>query len=268
MNWLGADLGGTWLRMQDAEPIGVQGMTPETLMHTLADQAHRLGCRGVAISFAGWLQSGGQGVDAGPNLGWGPVDLGALARKHGVLCHLENDVDSRAWGEWINLDQAEQARGDLLVINAGTGFALGLVVGGRLRRGVHGRAGEVGHLRPGLDGRCGCGALGCVETVLGGAHHEPESFDVDHVRASWVDAATRVLAPVVCALDPAVVVATGGILDHRPDVCAQLESSLIAMLPEAWWGDLCLRPSAQGDVAARRGVVDLARRHHDAGVAP
>ena len=62
-----------------------------------------------------------------------------------------------------------------------------------------------------------------------------------------------------------MVIATGGILDHRVDVRAQLESSLIAALPEAWWGDLRLRPSAAGEVAARRGVVDLAQRHHDTG---
>ena len=49
------------------------------------------------------------------------------------------------------LSPEAQRQGDLVVINAGSGFALGMVIGGPLLRGHHRRAGEVGHLAARLN---------------------------------------------------------------------------------------------------------------------
>jgi predicted NBD/HSP70 family sugar kinase len=228
------------------------------LIALLVEQAKAEGKTGLAISFAGWLSEDGTSVDAAPNLAWNSAPLSALAADYGLGCHLENDVDARAWGEWLNRGQAERCD-DMLVINAGSGFALGMVLDGRLRRGARRRAGEVGHWRPGLDGRCGCGSLGCAESLLGGAHHEPVDFDKTLLRVRWLELAVATLAPVVAALDPGQIIATGGLLDHRPELRLELQTNLRQALPERWFGELELLPSAGGEALARTGVLDLAR---------
>jgi glucokinase len=51
-----------------------------------------------------------------------------------------------------------------------TGVGAGLVLGGRLWRGQHFQAGEIGHMPIEPGGRpCGCGMRGCLEAYVGGA---------------------------------------------------------------------------------------------------
>jgi predicted NBD/HSP70 family sugar kinase len=229
------------------------------LIALLAEQATSEGKTGLAISFAGWLSDDGKSVESAPNLGWNGEPLSALAAGYGLDCHLENDVDARAWGEWLNRNQADSCD-DLLVINAGSGFALGMVLDRRLRRGARRRAGEVGHWRPGLDGRCGCGSLGCAESLLGGAHYEAVDFDKKALCERWLELAVATLAPAISALDPGQIIATGGLLDHRPELRLELQTRLRQALPERWFSGLELLPSVGGEALARHGVLDLARQ--------
>src|SRR5690606_22932755 len=54
-------------------------------------------------------------------------------------------------------------------VNIGTGLAAGIVVGGRLRRGARGTAGEIGHISIDPAGaQCPCGQRGCLEVVASG----------------------------------------------------------------------------------------------------
>jgi len=57
---------------------------------------------------------------------------------------------------------------DLLVVFVGSGVGGGLVLGGRLRDGAHGAAGEIGHVVV-VDGGelCPCGRRGCMEAYAG-----------------------------------------------------------------------------------------------------
>jgi predicted NBD/HSP70 family sugar kinase len=60
------------------------------------------------------------------------------------------------------------ARGleDFAMLDVQTGVGLGVVTGGRLLTGHSGLAGEIGHITVVPDGqRCGCGNVGCLETV-------------------------------------------------------------------------------------------------------
>ncbi|WP_461022408.1 ROK family protein [Thalassiella azotivora] len=59
---------------------------------------------------------------------------------------------------------------DVAYLSIGTGLAAGLVLGGRLRRGAFGAAGEIGHLPVDPRGAaCPCGQRGCLETVASGS---------------------------------------------------------------------------------------------------
>ena len=58
--------------------------------------------------------------------------------------------------------------GESLACRIGVGVP-GLVVDGRLRRGEHGAAGEIGHVPVDPHGApCGCGQTGCLETIASG----------------------------------------------------------------------------------------------------
>ncbi|MFL6128890.1 MAG: ROK family protein [Mycobacteriales bacterium] len=77
--------------------------------------------------------------------GWDePSVLAELRSAFGPTLRLENDVNAAAL--------AEQAHGhgrgvaDFAFVSIGTGIGLGLVLGGRLHRGAHGAAGEIGYL--------------------------------------------------------------------------------------------------------------------------
>src|SRR5262249_44621764 len=59
---------------------------------------------------------------------------------------------------------------DLIYLGIGTGISAGVVLDGRLHRGVRGLAGEIGHIVLDPDGApCACGLRGCFETIAGGA---------------------------------------------------------------------------------------------------
>jgi predicted NBD/HSP70 family sugar kinase len=78
---------------------------------------------------------------------------------------VDNDANLAAFAESIYaFDDAEI----LIGIKASTGIGAGIVVGGRLFRGRHGVAGEIGHIVVQRGGRfCSCGGRGCLETLIG-----------------------------------------------------------------------------------------------------
>ena len=135
----------------------------------------------------------------------------------------------------------------MLYVGVGTGIGGGLVLGGRVQRGAHGFAGEIGHITIQSDGElCGCGNRGCWETVASGSaitregrlalERHPDSLirelaggDTGAVSGALVtqaafagdptavgilaDVGTRLgvgIAGLVNVLDPAVVVVGGG----------------------------------------------------------
>jgi glucokinase len=105
-----------------------------------------------------------------PNLpGWEEVPVRAwLEAELGLPVFLENDANAAALAEW-HFGAARGAR-HAVYLTMSTGVGGGLILGGRLHRGVKGAAGEVGHIQLEWDGElCGCGLRGCAEAYLGGA---------------------------------------------------------------------------------------------------
>src|SRR5207253_2190848 len=72
----------------------------------------------------------------------------------------EIDVDHSA------PDAAGGGLADIVYVRLGSGIGAGLVLGGRLHRGVAGLAGELGHVQVRTNGAvCRCGNRGCLETI-------------------------------------------------------------------------------------------------------
>lgn len=101
------------------------------------------------------------------NLEAGESALGpALRAALGVPAYVEHDA--RAAAAWLYSIAIDRSR-DLAYLSVGTGVSAGLVLGGHVRRGANGLAGEIGHVLADPAGpECPCGLRGCLETVASG----------------------------------------------------------------------------------------------------
>ncbi len=90
----------------------------------------------------------------------------ALAGRGIRRVHLENDVNAAALGFAADADQWRES---LALLNIGTGIAAGIVIDGKILRGHHRLAGEIGHIPMDPAGTlCVCGQIGCLETFASG----------------------------------------------------------------------------------------------------
>jgi predicted NBD/HSP70 family sugar kinase len=164
-------------------------------------------------------------VNLGVDGDWLPLaDL--LGTRLGVPVVVENDVNAATLGA-----VALSGEDDLVYLSIGTGLAAGLVLQGRLRRGDHGAAGEIGHVPVDPSGAlCQCGQRGCLETIASGSavaaawpsgdvppaqalfaaaqSGDPKAIDARDRFAEGVASAVRVLSLTV---DPRTVVLGGGV---------------------------------------------------------
>ena len=123
----------------------------------------------VGLGVPGRVDTASGDVTFAVNLGWQHLPLGRrLATSLGVPCVVENDVRAAAVG--LHRDVRFRGPDDLVYLGIGTGISAGVVLDGRLHRGVRGLAGEIGHVVLDPDGSaCACGLRGCFETIAGGA---------------------------------------------------------------------------------------------------
>ena len=95
-----------------------------------------------------------------------PLLIAALPAGTGLV--IDNDSTCAAWAE--HLLGAARGAGHVLLAAIGTGIGGGLVTDGRLQRGAHGFAGEIGHMVVEPTGpRCPCGKQGCWERYASGS---------------------------------------------------------------------------------------------------
>lgn len=91
-----------------------------------------------------------------------------LEEMWGVPVSLHNDAELGAIGEWCF--GAGRGVQDMVYVKVGTGIGAGLILNGRIYRGVSGTAGEIGHITIDQHGpRCTCGNRGCLEALAGGS---------------------------------------------------------------------------------------------------
>jgi predicted NBD/HSP70 family sugar kinase len=102
-------------------------------------------------------------LHSAPNLGWRNVPLASLLGLPFPV-RVENEANLAALGElWFGTGLP-----DFLHVSGEIGIGAGLVVRGRLFRGAHGFAGELGHVVVSSDGPpCRCGSRGCLEQYAG-----------------------------------------------------------------------------------------------------
>lgn len=123
----------------------------------------------IGILFAGLVDQKKGVVISSPNiLGLNNFNLASEIESHfGVPVILENDatgatIAERLFGSGKNTD-------NFVYITLSTGIGGGVFINGKLYRGSHGLAGELGHMVIMSNGpTCGCGRKGCLEAIAGG----------------------------------------------------------------------------------------------------
>ncbi|MBM6399844.1 ROK family protein [Phycicoccus sonneratiae] len=190
---------------------------------------------GIGIGTPGLVDPEGT-VRTAPNLGWTDVALRALvAEATGLPVLVTNDSDAATQAEL----SATPGSQDLVLVQVGRGVGCGVVSGGRLVRGAHHAAGEIGHVTVGTDGgeTCSCGRRGCLETWLSvprlraaaDAGEDPASTEsVVEVGGHRLAVA---LAPLVAALDLSEVVLAGPAALLEPVVPVVARSLADRLLP-------------------------------------
>jgi glucokinase len=177
---IGLDVGGTKIagfRVDDAGTVltRVLESTPsggsDAVLAAIESVAKRLnepGTDAIGIGVAALVEFESGVVRYAPNLPFREVPLRErLEGSTGLRCLVDNDAHVAGWGEF----RLGAGRGttDMLLVTVGTGIGGAIVSGGRLFRGAHGLAGEIGHIIVEPDGPlCGCGNRGCWEQVASG----------------------------------------------------------------------------------------------------
>lgn len=122
--------------------------------------------RGIGLCVPGLVNSSLRQVVFSPNLhlldGHQPgVDL---TDRLGVSCLMLQESHALCLGE--RMFGAAHGLKNFAMLDVSTGLGLGVMSGGQLLSGQSGLAGELGHVTVEASGaRCGCGNLGCLETV-------------------------------------------------------------------------------------------------------
>ena len=197
MAWIGLDLGGTKVFgvvldgddiKQEAKAKTPQSGGPQAVIDCMAGLVRELGgtkhVDAIGVGAPGLIDRKNGVLKHAPNLAaWeddsslGPALAEAVGGGNGgdsdMPVVLGNDVYVGVLGE--HRLGAARGRNDVLGIWMGTGVGGGLVLDGRMHRGAHGLAGEIGHtiVQPGPEGReCGCGGRGHLEAYAGRASME------------------------------------------------------------------------------------------------
>lgn len=122
----------------------------------------------VGISCGGPLSADRRYILSPPNLyGWDEVPVVEFVEDRcKTRAYLENDADACALAEFRYGAGAKSE--SMIFLTFGTGFGAGIILEGKLYRGVSGMAGEIGHVRIAEDGPVGYGKEGSMEGYASG----------------------------------------------------------------------------------------------------
>jgi predicted NBD/HSP70 family sugar kinase len=236
----------------ERDPGGLEWPTEESVedwlesMRTVVRQLGTRGLRGVVVSVPGIVDEEGGRVLFSPNLHWieGQDLPGLLQAIWRVPVVLVQEERALALGHQL----AEGGQEDFLLVDFGDGVGGAVVMSGRLYKSPLPLSGELGHTPViGNRRRCGCGAVGCVESLVsrGGllrsfteARGGRKATWRDLVRAveeggvpRWLEETLEAMATVIAGalnvLGLRRVVLMGSLTELPAMVCAHLSEAVV-----------------------------------------
>ena len=243
-SYLGIDVGGSSIKLAVVATDGSLLSDFITAPHKTADaldvitsnasrlsQAHEV--VGIGIGSPGYLNADQTEVMFAPNLGWNNQPLvAAVKQATGLPAFLDGDANIAALGE-ATFGAAKGSHSSLHIA-LGTGIGGALVIEGKIWRGAHGAAGNVGHFPiPGAETVCACGLMNCWETKASArALSQQTGTARAEITPEWLDNLAIGLTPLLGLFDPEVVVFGGAISESAddliPEVAARIQKFLLS----------------------------------------
>lgn len=177
---VGVDVGGTSVRAGVVDADGevrdtARAPTPradaaleEAIATAVSELCARHPVRAVGLALAGFVDADRGLVRYAPHLSWRDAPVAArIGERLGLPVVVEHDANAAALAE--RRFGAAAGSSTTVLVALGTGIGAALLLDGRLFRGAHGVAPELGHLRVVPEGRaCPCGKRGCWERYCSG----------------------------------------------------------------------------------------------------
>lgn len=183
--------------------------------------------RAIGVSLPGIVDDNGHVIASVVIPEWSGVDIGAQLRQaFSCPVALDNGVRNAAIAE--HHLGAAQLVDDFVYLSVGHRIAMGLMLGGRPRRGTHNIAGDIGRLAfRGLDtetGQIAWKSAATAEEVFRMAREGDTTAETEiH---SFVDEVAHGIAMVVMTIDPAMVVIGGGLSRAHDQFLVPLRSAV------------------------------------------
>ena len=185
---IGVDIGGTKVAIAVVDDNGKikeqsviltdLGIAPEAMILKINGEISKVlkgsgvpmkNVAGIGIGAPGPLDSRQGVITCPPNLKtWIDIPIRKLVEQcFPVPVILENDANAAALAEkWIG---AAKGNENFIYLTVSTGIGAGIIMDGKLLKGLKGNAGDIGHavIDPSF-GPCSCGQYGCLESIASG----------------------------------------------------------------------------------------------------
>lgn len=213
-----------------------------------------------------------------PNLpGWKDVPLGKiLNQEFNLPVKIDNDTNCALLGEvWKGAAKNCQ---NAIMLTLGTGVGGAILIDGKLYRGSHGIAGELGHITINKNGpRCGCDDKGCLEVYTSAKRLEQHAQklglkfknarDIFLIAAKENPQAKKLvselvenlavgLANLIDIFDPEIIILGGDLIKSSDLFLEDLENQIIKKACNPSAKKIKIIPSKLGDKSA--GILGAA----------
>jgi predicted NBD/HSP70 family sugar kinase len=233
---------------------------------------------GIGIALPGRIDPGTQRLIFAPNLQWPDFDLKqAIEKKMHLAVTMENAAVACLLAE-VTFGRIDGIR-DAVLVTVSEGVGTAVFANGQLINGLHGMAGEFGHIPLDPSGfLCACGRRGCWETFASCRAalryyqefqpetetitfhellHRAEEGDQFAVQALAKQAMYigRGLGPIIAGLSPSLILVAGDITSawHRFGAAIEKEAAALTLVgtpPQ-------ILPTHDGDIERLRGAAAL-----------
>lgn len=239
MKKLFIDIGGTHLRseVRDGDTIIRETLcSDETGLLEYIDRVieHHPRIDFIGIAYAGQVENGE--ILSAPNI---HIDTYKIAqeveRRYGISLMIDNDLNCA-----VRAEAAYWKSQSIAALYVGTGLGAAVIDQGRIVRGSHNMAFEIGHIPYKSSPLvCGCGRSNCLELYASGSgiakwltHYEMEETAIlselqgSLIAEEFEEALLHAAGVLVTLANPEILVLGGGVIEQNPYLATLLREKL------------------------------------------